>query len=167
MTRAIIEEEIKRVLATVNGVGTIGYTNPQFIGALTDTEIIGMLGITDADAAWNFWTLERTSTTSQDEGVAFGQVAIGAQLMRTHTFSLIGYSPIMIAEDLTTNGPDFQALIDRMLIAFDDEASLGGFDSRPIQLESVGTLTVLGRVSFRAVMRLSVLELVNVRRGNW
>lgn len=169
MTRAVIEESIKATLNEVEGLGRIGYTNPQFVGAMTDEDILATFGNEgELEDHWNFWMVERLSTVADDSETAAGQVAIGSQLHKLHTFRITGYTPLRINEDdRTTNGPEFQDLVDKVLTAFDEKPALGGFDATPIQLDSIATGMAVGRVCFRAIMRIAVLDVENVRRQNW
>ena len=168
MPREEIESNILRVLNTVEGIGQIGTTNPRWIEAMRDTDIVRIF--TDIDTLtdpWNFWLLERSATLSDDDGTAPGRVAIGSQLRKLHTFRLEGYCPVVYEGDYMTNGPDFQNLVDRVIDAFDNEPALGGFDSQPVQLRSFATGMALGRLCFRAMIDIAVLEIASVRRTNW
>ena len=173
MTRVIIQDNIETLLSNVKGIGVIGSTNPQMLGALTEEEMITLFELPAPAAAapdllddWNFWMVERIATQSDDDGTGPGRVAIGLQLRVNHTFNITGYSPIII-KGAASNGPDFQALTDRVLAIFKDEPSLGGFDAQPMQLVTLDTQMAVGMVCHHAACRITVTEIENVQRTNW
>ena len=164
MTRATIEQLIVDALSAVDGIGTVAPNNTAIMGSMTPKTIHRVFGLSSKASEWNFWTVHRRATANDDSNTLPGQVPFGYG-QKTYQWEIAGYKAL-VGDGVGTQEKQFQELIDRVIDAFDLKPSLSGRDAAPIELITVDTLVVAGRVSSRAILRISVTEAEYYRRGN-
>jgi hypothetical protein len=149
-----IQAAIAAALSATTGVENVFVDAVNMVRANAPQEVIDNYLQSDR-TAFQGWFLGRRATPTNDS-VMDQSVAIGTRLHRRHTFEILGYFSFQGA----SSEADFQSLVDDVITSFNDEGTLGGFDSRPLQLRNIDTAYLGEILCHRAAFTVEVWEVV-------
>lgn len=144
MSRALISAQIKVILLTVSGVGTLVYEYERWAANWKD-----YLDLFKTGSKIKGWTITRTKTPETSKTPSTNT--------RIHTFIIRGYYSL---DDSEATEVTFQDLVESIATAFRTEPTINGtaFDSSPLQVDSVAGIMFGDVLCHFCQLRLDVEE---------
>jgi hypothetical protein len=153
--RLAIQQAIANVISGTADTANVKTDALGYIRAQQPADFIDQY-VDEASDRVQAWFIGRSQTASDSAETRQGAIPIRTRLLRNHRFEIHGF---MSYESETTE-PIWQALLDDIITAFNNQRSLGGWSATPIQLPEVNFEYLGSVLCHHAMMRVEVFEWV-------